>query len=1287
MSGSFFQKTNSEPLTDVSSHSSIRNSHSTSRSSFQKHFQSMNPSPSFFSGASPKFGKIPRNSSVGAPFSTMNSLHESCENDRDSSRSGIYVKNRPRVASKGVRASGLTCRLQVNKELSSVDKINDPAAQRIVVAGKMHLGVYHFREDDCSLRLVHDFVNTNGSLHGKKPSQLKRSAAHKISTISDVKTGFSDRKNFIAICGTSTSISIYDINKMQTAESPIYSILSEHARSINSIDFNMTQNNLLVSSGQDGFIKVWDLRSQQSKKNKSDLSINTGSDAVRDVKWMPSYDFSSFEESADVSNRSHKLASIHDSGLLLTFDIRQPSQTEWKINAHSGPGLCLNWHPNLDFIMTGGRDGKCCGWNVGDRSFNMMSNMNQGSILTPGFSISSAATSTIFPDIVINTGHPLTKLKIRPKAEKDPFNSLVATSSLGEDSDVSVYALSREFIPKHVLLTSAPSCGFVWWNSNTIFDIDRQNAITGWQLDKEPTLLENLPKNVVKWRDIEGDGLLFLGQTKGHYESAFHEEVTPSYVTKSPQARLNSSTMGSIFGNGLGKSHGSSSNLFSAHNTVDSERFPSIRGVTGSFSKKANGQTVGPGSHHNSVVSANFSTRSEVPPLEVRKSPVLVSLDLPQVLNSIRTSNLRINKINSKFEEVAILRESPVEVFKFLARELKFSYMQERTRSDTKAGADTNASMSEKEFKSVLMDKIGFTEHNTWSKFMRSESHSVSANLESQIETESVGESCHDPVIEDTASSSPKVTMPSTKADWEELDVRKKLDHLIELISMCDHNAGTYAYVEDMMNYKVWVLIRDSLVWNLKQLAKVGAGGEIEDSRVLRHGDGTIVRKDGKRQDSMTSEYSSFSVSELGSSLDTATPPKMISSLLSGRSSNRESSSNLKGMLRGDAKEVGHSTGAAETHQVDRVSKVSNGSNPKLAELRREKSLRLSEDESAIDDDDDGSAQAPTLESYNPPQGSAVGERKSSYASETQRRISFIDNFLTNMRSPKRHSEACSSDNKLNSVSSKRSSQLSHGFSPSGKGSLDLSSKTGRRSSRENFSPLLESPTDFEGLAAAGATLNTNNLKHTSQIAAMFKNASRKMPQKMDVPWSAATVIQQIYRQSVEAGNILLTVSILMLFQTTFHITSATVVKETLAEFISILHRYELFEITADLIKYSPWEDISGLAGGQSSVRLYCERCKKLIVNERSKERFTEEWQKTGNKTVMHKFGYWYCDNCRKPSTLCVVCERPVKKMTICSLNCGHLGHFSCFQDWFIKENLNVCPCGCEGELFRRTQD
>lgn len=1315
MAGSLINRSQSTSSNDLSNSGNSRFSSSLSRFSLHKHHQSLNGNQNVFMGSSPKT-KMPTRYPIGGNPPLMDSLREYSTSEETSVFSGssnAYLKSMPPPPTK---SSGLKYSIQVGKELSSIDKINDSQSRTLVVAGKNHLGLYQF-DGDRTIRPIHDFV-TGSAPNPKKTSNLRR-PIKKISTISDVKAGFHNHKNYIAICGTSTSVSIYDLNKMSSIDNPLTTILSEHSRSINSVDFNMTQTNLLISGGQDGCIKIWDLRSCQGRKNKCDIGISGGSDSVRDVKWMPSYDFISHDSNGGVGGRGNKFASIHDSGLLLSFDLRQPNQVEKKINAHSGPGLCMHWHPQYDYIVTGGRDGKCCLWYIGDKSYGTGNNGNAngapslssivGGPLTPGYSINSAPTSMIAPELVINTAHPLSKLKCRPKAVRDVLSTLIATSPLGEDSDISIYSLSRAYIPRNVLVTSAPSSGFVWWDEDLIFGIDKQNTITGWEIEQEPKLLDNMHKSVVGWRDIEGDGLIFVDQEPGSYNvPSFEGSPSPGTIHKIPQSRMSTTTMNTLFG-GTARHNSNASllshNTYHNQNSLPTERPVLMRSGTSLTSKTTVNQLVGSASsqsysHYNSVVSANASLAGGLLEADNFESPKLISLDLPQIINSIRISKLQKQRHRRASYDLNVLKESPVEVFKFLSKELKFSYMQEKNYAkinESEEEDDQSQSIDDNDIKTQLMEKFGLSENNTWTNLIRTttahDNDSTVPELPTQSETEDTNTSTRIPC--DSTDKNNELSATSDLEDNKQengrtLKIKQRINHFIELVSMCDHNAETYLYVGDLMNFKLWIMMRNALLWDLKQIADtVTIESSLETSKERQFNPNFSPSTKKFRQDSMVSDYSSFSASEFGSSVDVHSRIRRESSLVSASSSNHAAVSNLKLQLEKQMNlKLGNSpSDAGANEQEPREDLDSASLKASLEELRIQNSNQNGESESAIEDDDDLNKQSDDVNAKLSGETGENHENSIPIAHTSQRRISFIDTFITNLRSPKPGSSEFDGEvTKIsNSASTKRSSQPSFSSSFASfatkrhSSSSPNATKTGSINRPSKSFHLLGNEVD--SIIENSADFPLKVLKPRTEFAD-FLGKERMKKHVSTPPWETSKLIKHIFQQAVETGNVLLTVNILLLFQTTYHVTTTLIVKNTLAEFINILHKYELFEIAADLLKYCPWDDILGAGTGQSSVRLFCDRCGKVMVNERSKEKYTEEWQRTGKKSIMEKFGYWYCDSCSKRNTLCVLCERPLKKLTVCVLNCGHEGHFECFHKWFMEEDMDVCPSGCINSLF-----
>lgn len=1197
------------------------------------------------------------------------SLRESYKEQYSSERVATQRKRRVPAVPK---SSGLTYTTKARKELASVDRINDTTSNALICAGKTHLGYYQFNPETKSIACVHDFMGANnGQSNSFSPNFKKKNRQSKLSTIADVKAGFHNHRNYVAVCSSSTAISVYDINRTSSSDNPFVTTLSEHTRSINSFDFNTVQTNLIISGGQDSCIKIWDLRSSSAKNSKNcDLNINTASDSIRDVKWMPFQNFSvnGQQEFKNGSNAGFRFASIHDSGLLLNFDLRQPSQVERRINAHSGPGLCLSWHPNLDYIATGGRDGKCNLWYVGEKP---QYENAYGTPLSNPFSHSVNANLAALPETTLSTGHPVTKLKFRPAYEKNVLDSLIALSPMTDDAALSIYSLARKYIPKHVLLKSTQTLGLVWWDDELIFDIDKENNINGWDITQEPTILDNLSKSVTCWRDIEGNGLLFVDQNSGTYEFDQSQATMPEDNKKVANHKV---SMSSLSANNAGSSVGPTGSLKKgiSHSTLSSyngDRPPYQKSGV-SFSTKS--PSAGLPYNGSSVSTSPFLSQSEVKDV---RPPTMVTLDLPYILSNMRLSRLPAERNMARSPEVLAIRESPVKVFKFLARELEFSGSQEKREGGAKT-VYQQASIKDEDYKEHLMKRFGLSENTTWAALVNKKSEqdiktgqdpakNGNANAH-EIEEQGKKKEVEEPA----ANHYSKRRSALTESVELATGLQQKVERLLDLIPICGHNASVYSFIDDLPNFKVWLLIRDSLLWDLRKMDDLQAEENEDENQSAIADDFSATAME--MNEMVNPGCSSGLTSGVNSFVD-ETPQALNAGTDEEKKRNQEVAgiSKLKQQIMEGAKmeipveknsAANPSNKNCRTHHLDEP----------FFEQRR----TVSETETTSTEEED-----PTHRGALDPTNTAISGLETAgipILQKRKQRPSFIDTFMTDVRSPNdvttendflgksRRSHSFTHSSPTSKLSSLQS--LANGASPSA--ALKKFSKADSLLSQSPKKQPIYPPSSFQQLMDAGS------VKTRSKI-----NSSDR-PKHTLPPWNTKKLLKQLYQQAVEMGNILLAVNILLLFQNIYHLTSTEVVKNSLAQFIKILHQYELFEISAAILKYCPWEDIFNSEGSQSLITLFCDRCGQLITNESSKEKFTKEAQEVGGTAPLTKHGHWYCDSCKKPNSLCVICEQPMKSMTLVLLECGHEGHFECLKGWFLDDGITECPAGCSYEVI-----
>ncbi|QLQ80690.1 hypothetical protein HG537_0E00430 [Torulaspora globosa] len=1250
-----------------------------SRSSFRIHHYAASAQVSPV-GSSPRPRGASRYSLSNSSSFNEGSLRESLNSD--SQRAERFVSEGKRSHPVAPKCSGLTYSSRARKELSSIDKINDPSSNALICAGTTHLGYYRFNPEDRSVVCLHDYVAVNnGNSNVFSPNFKKRARQSKLSTIADVKTGFHNHKNYVAVCRSSTVISIYDVNRTTDADDALVATLSDHTRSVNSFDFNTSQTSLLISGGQDGSIKIWDLRSSSSKNSRRcDVNINTASDSVRDVKWMPfqNYVTSGQQDFRSGNNAGLKFASIHDSGLLLTFDLRQPSQIEKRINAHSGPGLCLSWHPNLEYIATGGRDGKCSLWNVGDR----FQGDNMSSFYTPS-PAPAAHLSTLhantnlaaLPEITITTGLPVTKLKFRPSYEKNVLNSILALSPMTNDAALNIYSLARKYIPKHVLHKSTQTLGLVWWDDKLIFDIDKDNNINGWDLTQEPTILDNLTKCVTCWRDIEGSGLLFIDQNRDGYEIQQNQPAVQDEDRKSVNQKVGAGSLTNTIGNHAGI-------MNSLKKGISHSALSSYSGDRPSFYKSGlsfNAKSPSMGLSHNtsSVSSSPYPSQNQ---MKIVQSPVIVTLDLPYILTNMRLSRLPPDRNKLRSPEVTAIRESPVKVFKFLARELEFSSNNEKRDGNAKS-IDQRSSMKDEDIETELMQRFGLSENTTWATLMNKKGEQdIKANRESGSVLKSPRQSKQE-MSQKKLSTEGEISILRQKRSALTESIHclsskePKIEQLLELIPICSDNASVYSYIDDLSNFKIWLLIRDSLLWDLKRLSSECPSADTELAEGKRTEDGAEFIAAHDLDETISPGCSSSIASDVNSFVE-ETPQAFSTDVENGakeRAQVPKTASKLKQQLMEDN---GRTTSLEQEIPVGSYNSIGSAN---WEGLNLEQKQNVNDADAVITDDEDLDADAVRAASAPTSSSTGVGASNIPILQKRKQRQSFIDTFMTDVRSPKdinaengfssrnRHPHSLMQSNPSSKLSSLQS--LASGTSP-------LTALRKITEGKDFVAPF--SPKKLPSYASS----NFEQLIKARSANERSKDNGRSKLKQTPPPWSTGRLIKQLYQQAVEMGNILLAVNILLLFQDIYQLAPVEVVKDSLARFTTILHQYELFEISAAILKYCPWDDIMSSQGGDSLVSLFCERCHKLITNDISKEKFSLESQKVGNNTPMNRFGHWYCDSCKKPNSLCVLCELPMKKMTMAMLECGHEGHYECLKSWFLTEGMTECPGGCSNEVL-----
>lgn len=213
--------------------------------------------------------------------------------------------------------------------------------------------------------------------------------------------------------------------------------------------------------------------------------------------------------------------------------------------------------------------------------------------------------------------------------------------------------------------------------------------------------------------------------------------------------------------------------------------------------------------------------------------------------------------------------------------------------------------------------------------------------------------------------------------------------------------------------------------------------------------------------------------------------------------------------------------------------------------------------------------------------------------------------------------------------------------------------------------PIRDSPPvpDLGHAQSSPTSADEEDFKDSSAITSDFDDRSKVLTisRPLVMPaWNHKDIVIDMLYEYVDEGDVQMAVSVVIVLGDKLkgYIDESTIEAWLLA-YVELLSRFQLWNITAQVIQLSGVPSVSCLSQQSTVVHTLCGTCRKPLT----------------------RFG-WYCDRCKAVPGACSICHEPVHGSYVWCQGCDHGGHLHHMKDWFLVEQQ--CPTGC-GHLCEYT--
>lgn len=355
-------------------------------------------------------------------------------------------------------------------------------------------------------------IDIRASITSQKTSGSRANVVADQLNIRDVK--WHENGTVFTACATGR-IFAYDVSRIDTEGSePLdYIQMQEDSRQVNTLDVNPHLKSWLLSGSQDGIARVFDVSTPAATRSgvltfRQRFSPLKNNESIRKVMWSPRV--------------GHEMACCTEGGVVLKWDVRQPTRPLLRINAHEKSCSTIAWHPDGIHLISAGWDSKLHVWDLGP-----------------------SADKRQKPKWTITTPAPVSCLSWRPglwSATAQTRRVAQVAVSYDESSNkrygssvVHLWDLARPTMPYKEIerFDSSPSA-MLWRDQDMLWTVGQDGLFNQCDVAYAPKSIDRLSTSATAFSP-RGDVVMFLDERaqQSRPRPIMHHSETPSRPTYS----------------------------------------------------------------------------------------------------------------------------------------------------------------------------------------------------------------------------------------------------------------------------------------------------------------------------------------------------------------------------------------------------------------------------------------------------------------------------------------------------------------------------------------------------------------------------------------------------------------------------------------------------------------------------------------------------------------------------------------------------------------------------------